>query len=218
MRRKNMNYYIDFDNTLYNTPVLCERMLRVMAKEISNNTNGDEETLYTECKAMFNRENIYDIYKLVQYFEEKYNIEKGKIAPKVTETILNGSDLVFDDVVPFLTKLKENGHKLYMLTYCTDSLEFQTKKIAGSKIGDYFDSIYMTKERKYTLDINYENGIFIDDNPKDLLGLYSKNPKEVIRLRRAGNKYSIEDIENSEIKEYVTLTNFYKSLDKCGKI
>jgi len=118
--------------------------------------------------------------------------------------ILNGSDLVFDDVIPFLKKLKENGHKLYMLTYCKDNLEYQSIKIAGSKLADFFDALYITSEPKYNLDIDYTSGIFIDDNPDDLLGLYSKNAKEVIRLRRKDNKYSIKDIDNNFIKEYLS--------------
>ena len=31
---------------------------------------------------------------------------------------LNTNDLVFEDTIPFLQKLKENGHKLFILTYC----------------------------------------------------------------------------------------------------
>ena len=79
---------------------------------------------------------------------------------------------------------------------------FQVLKIKGSGLIKYFDALYITSKPKYELDINYENGIFIDDRAKDLLGLYSKNAKKVIRLRRKGNKYSIEDIGNAEIEEY----------------
>ena len=64
-----------------------------------------------------------------------------------------------------------------------------------------FDEIIITKDLKYTLDIDYSKGIFIDDKPQDLIGLYSKNPKKVIRLRRIGSKYSPKDIEIN-IEEY----------------
>ena len=59
-----------------------------------------------------------------------------------------------------------------------------------------------TEELKYNLDIDYSNGIFIDDKPQDLIGLYSRHPKKVIRLRRKNNKYSIKNLENVDIEEY----------------
>ena len=66
----------------------------------------------------------------------------------------------------------------------------------------FFDALYITSKEKYKLDINYTNGIFIDDNPSDLSGLYSKNPIKVIRLRRENNKHSLENLKNENIKEY----------------
>ena len=198
-----MNYYIDFDNTLYNTPLLTHKMLNSIAESINKQTNINSADLYEECKSMFNREHIYNIYELAKYFANKYKLDDTTVINNLNNIILNGSDLVFDDTIPFLKKLKENGHKLYMLTYCKDSLEYQSIKIAGSKLADFFDALYITSVPKYTLDIDYTNGIFIDDNPDDLLGLYSKNAKEVIRLRRKENKYSIKDIDNNSIKEYL---------------
>lgn len=198
-----MNYYIDFDNTLYSTPLLTHKMLNSIVESIKAENDINSTELYEECKSMFNREHIYNIYELARYFANKYNLDANIIINNLNNIILNGSDLVFDDTIPFLKKLKEKGHKLYMLTYCKDSLEYQSIKIAGSKLADFFDALYITSVPKYNLDIDYANGIFIDDNPDDLLGLYSKSPKEVIRLRRKENKYSIKDINNHSIKEYL---------------
>lgn len=199
-----MNYYIDFDNTLYNTPLLTDKMLNSIVESIrEKNTNLASVALYEECKSMFNRENIYNIYELAKYFANKYNLDATVVINNLNTIILNGSDLVFKDSIPFLKKLKEKGHKVYILSYCKDSLEYQSIKIAGSKIADFFDALYITSVPKYTLDLDYKNGIFIDDNPDDLLGLYSKNPKQVIRLRRKENKYSVKDIDNDDIKEYL---------------
>ena len=94
-----------------------------------------------------------------------------------------------------------------MLTYCKDSLEYQSIKVAGSKLADFFDALYITSLPKYNLDIDYTNGVFIDDNPEDLLGLYSKNAKQVIRLRRKENKYSVKDLDNTDIKEYLNFND-----------
>lgn len=198
-----MNYYIDFDNTLYNTPLLTHKMLSSIVTCIKEKNNLDTEELYKECKSMFNREKIYNIYELCKYFSKKYNLDVSYVIQNINSVILNGYDLVFEDVIPFLKKLKENGHKLFMLTYCKDTIEYQTLKITGSKLSNYFDGLYITSIPKYNLDIDYTNGIFIDDNPDDLLSLYSKNSKEVIRLRRPENWYSTKDINNDNIKEYL---------------
>ena len=198
-----MNYYIDFDNTLYNTPLLTNRMLNSIVDSIREKHNLSSEDLYQECKSMFNREHIYNIYELARYFANKYSLDASSVINTLNNIILNGNDLVFEDTIPFLQKLKEQGHKLFMLTYCKESLEYQSVKVAGSKLADFFDAIYITSVKKYTLDIDYTNGIFIDDNPDDLLGLYSKNAKQVIRLRREGNKYSVRDLDNPNIKEYL---------------
>lgn len=200
-----MNYYIDFDNTLYNTPLLIEKMLQSIAKSITNQKKLNKETLLSECKSMFNREHIYNIYELAKYFSNKYNLELLPIIDNLNNVILNGKDFVFKDTIPFLEKLKQANHNLYLLTYCKESLQFQSAKISGSQISDLFDALYITSYPKYNLDIDYSNGIFIDDNPVDLLGLYSKNPKEVIRLRRKNNKYSLKNIDDINIKEYSNL-------------
>lgn len=199
-----MNYYIDFDNTLYNTPLLTERILNSIVNSIKEKTNLNSEDLYQECKSMFNREYMYNIFELAKYFANKYNLEASTVINNLNNIILNGSDLVFEDTIPFLKKIKEKGHKIYMLTYCKDSLEYQSIKVAGSKLSDFFDAIYITSIPKYNLDIDYTNGIFIDDTPDNLLGLYSKNPKQVIRLRRKENKYSVKDLDNNNIKEYLS--------------
>jgi len=201
-----MNYYIDFDNTLYNTPLLTKKILTSIVNLIKEkNSELNSEILYEECKSMYNKEKVNNVYELAKHFAQEYNLDISHVINNLDITILNSSNLVFEDVIPFLTKLKEKGHNIYMLTYCKDTLEYQSIKIAGSKLGKYFDGLYITSTPKYNLDLDYENGIFIDDNYDDLLGLYSKNAKQVIRLRRKENEHSKKDINNDNIKEY---TNF----------
>ena len=89
-----------------------------------------------------------------------------------------------------------------MLSYANDGLEYQSLKIAGSGLSNYFDALYITADKKFELDLDYTNGIFIDDNPEDLIGLYSNNPKRLIRLRRKENKYSVQDLKYIKIEEY----------------
>lgn len=203
-----MNYYIDFDSTLYNSSKLAGKMLEILTNSMIKQKDFNKESLLNECKSMFNREHIYNIYELIDYFADKYSLTSIPLVEDINKTILNRSDLVFDDVIPFLKELKSRNHKIYLLSNCDQSgLQFQTAKILGSQIIGFFDGITISLTPKYKLDLDYSNGIFIDDRPIDLLGLYSKNPIEVIRIRRKENKYSVEDIEKCGIKEYISLAD-----------
>ena len=110
-----MNYYIDFDNTLYNTPLLANLMLDKLAECIVSQKKYDKESILNECKSMFNREHIYDIYELIEYFTNKYTLDPKPIEDNVNKVILNGSNLVFEDSIPFLEKLQSQGHNIFLL-------------------------------------------------------------------------------------------------------
>lgn len=202
-----MIYYIDFDHTLYNPKSLTYDMLSKIASQISKEKNLNFENIFEECKSMFNRKNIYNIYKLCDYFAQKYSVNSALLKEEVNTAIQNGEKNVFEDSIPFLKNLKENNHKIYLLSYYEYGLEYQTAKILGSKLTNYFDGLFITGTLKYNLDIDYTNGIFIDDKPDDLLGLYSKNPIEVIRIRRKNEKYSNKELNNLNIKDYELLTD-----------
>lgn len=201
-----MNYYIDFDNTLYNTPLLTQKMLDSISESAYLQKDVNKQDILEECKLMFNREHIYNIYELARYFSNKYNLKVQPVIDNINNIILNSSDLVFKDSITFLEKLHSENHNIFLLSYSNGNLDYQAIKILGSGLTKFFDALYITSKPKYELDIDYANGIFIDDNPADLLGLYSKNAKKVIRLRRKENKYSVKDIENVQIEEYSNFT------------
>ena len=192
-----MNYYIDFDSTLYDTTALVKEMIQ----SISDSLKG---SYYNVSKQEIKK--IFDTY-----IKNKQTIPNHTLIQKLDSILENGTQFVYDDTIPFLENLKRQGHRLSMLTYSKYSLQFQSSKINGSGLSDYFDALFITATRKYELDINYSNGIFLDDNPSDLLGLYSKKPIEVIRIRRNGNKYSIDDIDNTNIKEYADFNELLNS-------
>ena len=199
-----MNYYIDFDNTLYNTSKLTKDIFYSIASFIAKEKNLNKDMLFKECFTNFSNEHLTDIYKFSTDFSHKYNIDGNMVINIINKIISNGDIYVFNDCIPFIEKLKSYGHKKYILSY-SQNMQYQSLKIAGSNLMSLFDGIYISSIPKYELDLNYQNGIFIDDNPNDLIGLYSKNPIEVIRLRRDENKYSIIEINNDNIKEYKNL-------------
>ena len=204
-----MNYYLDFDNTLYETSRLSNDMLKGLAYEISKKTSISENDIFDELKSMFNRENIYNIYKLAKFFAKKYNIEESILIDKVEDIILDGKKYVYDDVISFLKELKEKNHIINVLTYVAkEDLSYQLTKIKGSGLSEYFDNIIISSSLKFNLDLKYEEGIFFDDSPKDLLGLASRNPKILVRVRRENNKYSKQELDIKNLVECKNLKDY----------
>ena len=199
-----MNYYIDFDSTLYDTSKISTIISESIITSILEQKIVDKNKLLEECKTQINT--TPSIYDLPKYFSDKYNLEPLPILNNLKNSIINSENLVFPDVKPFLEKLKSHNHKLYILTFAKHSLQFQMDKLTGSKLLGLFNGVFITSTPKYELDINYSNGIFIDDNPEDLLGLYKQNPIEVIRINRINSKYSQKSLENNNIKEYMDFT------------
>ena len=122
-----MNYYIDFDNTLYNTSILTERILNAVADAIPSQ-NG----IYEECKSLFNQRHIYNVFELSEYFSNKYNTNNEKIIKNISNVVQNGTDLVFDDSIPFLKKLRQEKHNVF-LTGGSNNCRFLIRNLGGQK-------------------------------------------------------------------------------------
>lgn len=214
--KKLMNYYIDFDNTLYETAKLTKLMIESIAREIVENSNLKFDEVFEDVNNNFNSTygNIFEYGKSVA---SKYNIDVNKVIENINYVIANGEKIVFEDAKRFLERLKDKNHNIIILTYVAkENQEYQLKKILGSGLANYTDEIIITTDLKYTLDIDYKNGVFIDDDPRDLNGLFEKNPIKVIRIRKPSNKRSAKEIENKNIEEYVSfddiLTIWYENV------
>lgn len=202
-----MNYYLDFDNTLYETAKLTSLMLEAIANTISESTGEEACTLKKEANETFNS-TIDNIFSFAENMSKKHGADSQRVLDKVNEVIDNGNIIVFKDAIRFLKRLKENGHKAFILTYVAKgNEEYQMRKLLGSGLMKYFDGITITTEYKFLLDLKYEKGVFIDDDPRDLNGLFEKNPIQVIRIRKPNNKRSKIDIDNNQIKEYESFDN-----------
>ena len=209
-----MNIFIDFDHTLYNTPLLTVDMLNALASYISKNSSKNFNEILQELKDKFKRgkDNIYDIYKLVEHFSTIYNFDE-KIATKVVNDVIsNGKQYLFDDSIPFLESLKKQNHKIYILSYNEKEVYFQAIKIAGSGLLKYVDGMFPITTPKGELPIDFSNSVFIDDKPKDLISIYNKNPFKIFRIRRKLDTYS--DVEtNLPIPEFDSLKELQKKFN-----
>lgn len=199
-----MNYYIDFDNTLYETAKLTTYMLKAICDTVVEKRGIAYEEIDSYVKENFNstKDNIFTFAKETGV---KFEIDPIEVENNVKAVVDNGNDIVFEDAERFLARLKENGHEVHILTYIPKTnQEYQMKKLLGSGLMKYFDTITITSKYKFLLDMDYTQGIFIDDDPRDLNGLYEKNPIKVIRIRKPNNKRSKIDIDNKDIEEFVS--------------
>ena len=198
-----MNIYIDFDNTLYETSRLTEEMIAAMSGAIlSEKKSNNYEEILNDIKNNFNSTSG-NIFEYVKQASSKHNVDKEEVLEAVDKVLLNGRKFVFPDAIVFLEKIKSMGDKIYLLTYIPKSnQEYQMKKIVGSGISGFFDGIIITTENKFELELDYEKGIFIDDDAINLTGLYKKNSYKVIRIRRPNNRHYNEEVNIKDIKEY----------------
>ena len=208
-----MNFFIDFDHTLYNTPLLTNDMLNALAAYICQNTNKNQENIFQLLKDKFKRgtNNIYDIYKLIEYFGNQYKYDINKATEIVNKVISNGQSYLFDDSIPFLKSLKKDNHKIYILSYNENEVYFQAIKIAGSGLLPYVDGIFPTTSIKGDIPLDFSKCIFIDDKPKDLISIYNNKPYKIFRIRRKNDTYS--ELETGlPIPEFSSLLELMKNI------
>ena len=176
-----MKIYIDFDGTLFNTDMFYQDYLTVLNKYNISSLEIDEMKKELFANRRFN----LDI--LTNYIISKYNIKKLK---QEVESLYNNS-YVFEDVIPFLEKYK--NYNLILLTL--GDVDYQNRKINGSRLSKYFQDIIITDVDKSQLGINYKDNLFIDNSPKELIKFQNRSGK-VIRIRRIEDKYSVIDLDN----------------------
>ena len=201
-----MNIFIDFDHTLYNTPLLTKDMLAALAIYISKVSNENFEPALETLKNKFKRgnNNIYDIYELIKYFSKIFNYDYKEATNIVNNVINNGTQYLFEDSIPFLKGLKKKNHKVYILSYNENEVYFQAVKIAGSGLLKYVDGVFPTTTLKGEIPLDFSKCIFIDDKPKDLISIYNNHPFKIFRIRRKNDTYS--EIEtNLPIPEFTNL-------------
>lgn len=187
-----MKLYIDFDGTIFDTDRLFGDFIKVC------NSYGITDDRFHEAQQIFFSKNkLFNIGPVIEYLVEEYNIIDSIYND--IDALFNDSYL-FEDVLDSLKELIDQGHELYILTY--GNFEFQKRKIAGSKITNYFKDIIITEVNKSKLGLDKVNSIFVDNNPKEVYELYDAG-YNVIRVRRNTDRYSSLSTNISEVTECI---------------
>lgn len=197
-----MNYYIDFDHTLFDTYEFTKEIIKILKK------NGLDESY---LKRDSNESQLFNLRKLFNNLSIETRIPLEKFIQPLEELFERCEDLVYNDSIEFLKYLKSKDHKLHILTW--GDKEFQEEKVLKSKLDNYFDEIIYAEKLKYTLDLDYANGVFIDDSIRDLKGLYNAKAKQVFRIKRKNGKNSNKELNIKEILEFESLKELQKYLE-----
>lgn len=187
--------YFDFDGTLYDSDKLMRKFTDICKKFkiLEEDIDTIEQELFTETK-------LFNLDELANYLSEKYILPPDFL--KELENLYSEKN-IYPDVYLALNKIKESQkYDMVILTY--GNIKYQQKKIHNCDILEYIKEVIITEKKKSDINnIDYENSIFIDNNPTQIKALKDKTDN-VIRIRRKTDKYSKHDTEIS-IKEYQDL-------------
>lgn len=198
-----MKIYIDFDGTLYNNTKHYKKIINIFKKY-----NIKEEYINNLTKI----KNYKNMDKLAKDIITNNNLDKFII--KEINNIYN-ENLTYKDIIPFL-EFYQNKHDLILLTLGTK--KYQLKKIKSSNISKYFKEIIITNKDKSKLNIDYQNSIFIDNNPLELKRFYKSKAKYLIRIKRKEDKYSKINLDIENIPEFKNFKELLENnyIEKIG--
>lgn len=201
--------YIDFDGTMFDTDKFRQISKDIISQEICRQKKGVSlNEMANEIRETLKIKRFNSYFEMCNFFEDKHNLKQDCIKLQIENFMKNTESLLYPDSIPFLERLKEFGYEVNILTYTSkDSYEYQMTKLAGSNITKFVDNIIICSGNKGELGLDYENAIFIDDNPKALKSLFNAgvNHGRLIRMKREGAGHSAENVK---LDGLVEVSNF----------
>lgn len=201
--------YIDFDSTLFDTTKFRQISKEIIGQEICKlKKDVSLIDVADEIQEMVKAKRFSGFFEMCNFFEDKHNLKHDCIKLKIEEFMKNTENLLYPDSILFLENLKKLGYEVNILTYTSkNSYDYQMKKLAGSNITKFVDNIIICSGNKGELGLDYENAIFIDDNPRALKSLHGAGVCQgrLIRMKRINAGYSSEVVH---IEDLVEVTSF----------
>ena len=190
--------YIDFDSTLYNTDKI-RNFHKVIAVALAKNTQMSEESAFNEVEEILKSKSKSKVFEVCAELEKLHGLPISCLRQAVDNVVADGDQFVFMDGINFLKKMTQKGHEINILTYTDKEFDYQMRKIMGSGVLEFIDNIIICSQNKGSLALDYQHGIFIDDNPMVIQNLSEAGVSKdrLIRMRRSGTGYSQIDIDNN---------------------
>ena len=184
-----MKIYIDFDRTLFD----CDRFLGDFYEIVDK--YQIPKNIFKDCQIQCKKKG-FNPDLILEKVLENFNFDTN-IYQEIDELLNNSKDYLYPDAISFLDYLKKHEYNIIILT--RGNKDYQRKKIMNSNIDNYYHKLIVTMKHKGELNIDYQNSIFIDDNPKEIISILNKNPKKIISIQRNDSKYNDNYIEGITI-------------------
>lgn len=184
-----MNIYIDFDGTLFDTDKFYNDFIMLCKK---NNVSESE---------VFNIRNkthkLFNLDDLALEIKKEFSLNDDFIN---SVNDLYDKKYLYEDVIDFLEKYYQK-YNLYILSY--GETNYQTKKISCCSFDKYFKDIIITTD-KGKENIDYKDGWFIDNNPREIEKLKEAGASKIIRIKRKDDSH-FNLICSVKVKDYFAL-------------
>lgn len=187
----------------------------------------NKEEVFQELIKLFKEDPKMVFNRLFEKWELEYTQED--ILELIEEYRNHDPSISFQsDVLPCLALLKNEGYKIGMITDGYASTQRRKIKVLESE--QYFDHIIVTDElgkeywkphpksfmiMKQKLDVDFEEMVYIGDNPSKDFYIQTYFPIKTVRIVRENNIYN-KDYYFKEIKEDIRINNL-KELAKVLK-
>ena len=105
-------YYIDFDNTLYETGRLTKEVLSTFAKVIGKTQGINQNIVLEELKKSFNS-TVDNFESFATNLSEQYNVNEHTLQSHLKKILIeNGNKFTFPDAIEFLKRLRKKGENI----------------------------------------------------------------------------------------------------------
>ncbi|MEK7451851.1 MAG: hypothetical protein AAB664_00780 [Patescibacteria group bacterium] len=185
-----MHLVCDFDSTLFNTEKIWSEWLEILVARGVDRTHAIRQMEILNATGW-----THHAHALASGIDETAVDELVKNFLAHTKSI--GSELVYDDVVPFFKKNRP-PHTFSILTYGNE--EYQTSKILSTSLQNYFDAIRIAGPNHLKVDhlrtlLEHEATplVFVDDSPNELNPIVdARLPIKLYRIVRPGAKHDYQ--------------------------
>ena len=199
-------FIIDFDNTLFNTNLLVERIMQVF-----KDSGIDEiETLRSYRLSCYGEHGNNFGYSFANHLkvlsQDKYDT---KLVEENLSKLLNTNDYNFDGVEEFLSFCRQKTDLMVLLTLGDN--QFQRQKLANSGLEKFFDKIIidnLSQKEKHVAQITDSKTpfYFINDNLIENRKIKDTLPNLDIVSKVNLKKFSVQDYIDSQLPYFNTLS------------
>lgn len=214
----------DLDDTLISENQYIKSGYQHISKILSGILDKDEIELYELLIKLLSESSQNVFNRLLDNIEFKYT--KNTILYLVQEYRNHLPNIeFFHDVLPCLDILKNKEIKTGIITDGYSNAQQQKIKAVGAS--DYFDKIIVTDElgrefwkphpkafeiMKYALNVEYDEMIYVGDNPKKDFYISSIYPIKTIRIKRENGVYATSEYFQG-VKENITISSLKEIID-----